>query len=141
MFFCNGTNIVVFFSSDKIEMFVFLSSLGGLLPNSDYGQRPSCFDTCHLHDGSSAHHSVSSSSSSSVKNTTATCFEIKLFSSSPSPATILQSSFNESSSFNRTSNASLSASAISIISLTWSSIFVNLFTFVTVVFRRNFCQE
>ena len=103
------------------------------MTNSDYGQPPYCFDTCHFTDGSFQHHSVSSSSlfeqSRSKQKTTPKCFEIEFIPT-------ISISINESI-FNDTSNASLSSSAISIISLTWSSIIVNFVTFIVVLSITN----
>ncbi|CAF3744010.1 unnamed protein product [Adineta steineri] len=63
---------------------------GGIVTNSNYGHRPHCFDTCHLGDGSSQRHSVSSSSNQSLLTkivkehvTTPLCFEIEPLLSSP----------------------------------------------------------
>lgn len=98
---------------------------GGLLTNSDYGQRPYCFDTCHLHD-----HSVSSSSKTFVEDrkTTIECFDIEFL-----PLSTLIDSFS-----NQTINASLSSSALSFI----SSIFVNLLTMIFIYqLRTNIFNE
>jgi hypothetical protein len=101
--------------------------------NSDYGKRPYCFDTCHLADGLFQHHSVSSSSDKSYLGTIPVCSEIELL--PPSPSEQLSLSINNSI-FNHTSNASITASAISIISSTWSSIIVIRLTFIFVLLLR-----
>ena len=112
----------------------FFFLLGGLLTNSDYGQRPFCFDSCHLTDH---HHSVSSSSG---EKTTPNCFQIELLPPSPSEQMTFPTSLNESI-INQTSNASLSASAISIISFAWSSILLKLCTFFFILRRLIGRQE
>ncbi|CAF1152023.1 unnamed protein product [Adineta steineri] len=80
---------------------------GGIVTNSNYGHRPHCFDTCHLGDGSSQRHSVSSSSNQSLLTkivkehvTTPLCFEIEPLLSSPTE----QSLFVNDSITNYTSN-------------------------------------
>jgi hypothetical protein len=100
--------------------------------NSDYGHRPYCFDTCHLAGGSFQGDFASSSSKKSshlispliklIQNlvTTPPCFKIELLPPSPSEQLSLPISLNETIS-NYTNNASLSASAISIISSACSS--------------------
>ncbi len=128
--------------------------LGGIVANSDYGQRPHCFDICHLFGGSLQRPSISSSSLSNKSSyplyslakfvegivTTPTCFEIEPLSPS-SPEQISSSSssifVNESISHS-TSNTSLSASAITITitSSSWSSI---MLTFIF-VFQMKFLQ-
>ena len=85
--------------------------LGGIVANSDYDQRPYCFDRCHLSNGSLKRHSVSSSPgtfSTSYESlaermvTTPQCFNIELhalteFNQSNSSA-ILDSQHNRTSS-------------------------------------------
>ena len=100
--------------------------LGGIVTNSDYGQRPHCFDTCHLYSGSLQRPSSTSSSSNrsssnipSLSNfieglvTTPTCFEIQPL--SPAASSLISPNI---------SNTSLSASAITITWSYWSLIFV-----------------
>jgi hypothetical protein len=106
--------------------------------NSNYGKRPYCFDTCHLADGSFERHS----NLSSIKNvqdrvTKPPCFEIESLSPSPSEQLLLPLFMNDSIS-NYTSNSSISASAISIISSSWSSIIVNSLTFIFVLLLKIF---
>ncbi|CAF1522448.1 unnamed protein product [Adineta steineri] len=87
---------------------------GGIVTNSNYGHRPHCFDTCHLGDGSSQRHSVSSSSNQSLLTkivkehvTTPLCFEIEPLLSSPTE----QSLFVNDSITNYTTNYSTIAEA------------------------------
>jgi hypothetical protein len=103
---------------------------GGIVANSDYGQRPHCFDTCHLFRGSLQRPSsmLSSNQSSSripsLENfieglvTTPKCFEIQPL---PSVSSLI---FADESISPNTSNTSLSASAITITWSYWSFIFV-----------------
>ncbi|UJR22196.1 hypothetical protein I4U23_025260 [Adineta vaga] len=117
---------------------------GGIVTNSNYGHRPHCFDTCHLADGSFQRHSVSPSSSSEkpsiikVPETSVTaslCFEIDPL----LPSSIEQDSSSlslDDSISNYTRNASLSASALSIISSAYSSILVNILTFIFVLLSK-----
>ncbi|CAF1269476.1 unnamed protein product [Rotaria sordida] len=115
---------------------------GGIVPNRDYGQQPYCFDTCHLADGSFQLHSVSSSSNKSILTKTnedhvtrLPCFEIELLPFSPSEELLLPLSINNSL-FNYTNNTSISASAISIISSVWSTIIVNILTYIFIFLFR-----
>ncbi|CAF3180853.1 unnamed protein product [Rotaria sp. Silwood2] len=115
---------------------------GDIVPNSDYGQPPHCFDTCHLADGSFQLHSDSSSSNKSSLTKTnkdhvtkLPCFEIKLLPPSPSKELLLPLSINNSI-FNYTNNTFISASAISIISSIWSTIIVNILTYIFVFLLR-----
>ncbi|CAF1515513.1 unnamed protein product [Adineta ricciae] len=115
---------------------------GGIVRNSDYGYRPHCFDSCHVQNGSLQRPSVPTSPSlsrnSSISSspviqllehhvTTPPCFEIQ-----PPPPSSTDSSTSslifvtESMSPNR-SNTSLSASARTIISPSWSSVVLTLF--------------
>jgi len=121
-------------SERDFDLFIF--SLGGIVANSDYGQRPHCFDTCHLFHGSLQRPSSplssnkSSSRTPSLENfieglvTTPTCFEIQPL--SPASSLIV---LGESISHN-TSNTSLSASAITITWSSWSSIIITTIIFV-----------
>ncbi|CAF3132940.1 unnamed protein product [Rotaria socialis] len=115
---------------------------GGIVANSDYGQPPHCFNTCHLADGSCKIHSVSSTSSnqSSLITTTATktsqnhasehsCFEIELLTPSLSEQFSLPPLPINDSIPNDTNNTSISSSAISSIG---SSIIRNRLTFIFV---------
>ncbi|CAF1201785.1 unnamed protein product [Rotaria magnacalcarata] len=98
---------------------------GGIVTNSDYGQPPHCFNTCHLADGSFKTHSVSSTSSnqSSLIATTKTsqnhaselssCFEIELLTPSLSEQFSLPPLPINDSIPNDTNNTSISSSAIS----------------------------
>ncbi len=110
------------------------------MTNSDYGQRPYCFDTCHLTDGSFQHHSVSSSSSDTnllETKTIPTCFEIALL----SPSSSFKEIFMNESIFNYTSNTTISASAISIISSSIIIIIIiNLLTLIF-IFQLRILQE
>ncbi|CAF2597162.1 unnamed protein product [Rotaria sp. Silwood2] len=115
---------------------------GGIVDNIDYGERPYCFDTCHIYHGSlqrpsslsspisNQTSSSSFSSSSSVPSiakfiegivTTPPCFEIKTLSPSSSEQNKSSLVFVDESIFDNTSNTSLSSSAITIISSSWSS--------------------
>ncbi|CAF3337007.1 unnamed protein product [Rotaria socialis] len=119
---------------------------GSIVTNSDYGQRPHCFDSCHLSNGSLRRPPISSSPSilpifAEKIVTTPPCFEIELLlpsSSSPS-AQIISSSLilDDVSIFNNISNTSLSATAITIISSSWSSI---ILTFIF-VFQWNYDDD
>lgn len=114
-----------------------LSDLGGIVPNSDYGRRPHCFDTCHLNHGSLQRPSspplLSNQSSlngtPSVQKfvedlvTTPTCFDIQPFA---------EISFDPMLSSN-TTNTSLSAS--SRMQRTSSSI---IYTLMMLIFQSKF---
>lgn len=101
-------------------------SLGGIVGNSDYGERPHCFDTCHLFNGSLQRPSSpifgSSNQSDDLPSpvekfledlvTTPPCFEIKPLSPSLSEQTNRSSEIFLDELFSpNTSNTSLSASA------------------------------
>ncbi|CAF0905335.1 unnamed protein product [Rotaria sp. Silwood1] len=112
---------------------------GGIVGNSDYGERPYCFDTCHLFHGSlqrpssllpSISNKTSSSSSFSIPSitkfvedlvTTPPCFEIKPLQPSSFEQTTSSLVIVDESIFDNISNTSLSSSAITIISSSWSS--------------------
>lgn len=114
--------------------------LGSIVANSDYGQRPHCFDTCHLYNGTlqrpssltapvfNKTHSSTASIAAGIQNhvTTPQCFNIEPLLPSSSERQI---SFDESI-FGNTSNTSLSASAKTTISSFWSSI---ILTFIVIV--------
>ena len=113
------------------------------MTNSNYGHRPHCFDTCHLGDGSSQRHSVSSSSNQSLLTkivkehvTTPLCFEIEPLLSSLTEQCSLSLFVNDSIT-NYTSNASMSASAVFIIPSSCSSIIVNILTFIFVLLLKT----
>lgn len=133
LFYCNGKYKRLMRDQTKKRQWLFIlfffSVQGGLLTNSDYGQRPYCFDTCHLRD-----HSVSSSSKTFVEDrkTTIECFDIEFL-----PLSTVYDSLS-----NQTTNTSLSSSAISIISSISSSIFVNLVTMIIIYrLRTNIFNE
>ncbi len=108
------------------------------MTNSNYGQRPYCFDTCHLADSLFERHSnLSSTKNNQDRVTKPLCFEIE--SLSPSLSEQFSLSLNDSIS-NYTSNLTMSASAISIISSAWSSIIVNILTFIFVLLLKIFQQ-
>ncbi|CAF0771582.1 unnamed protein product [Adineta ricciae] len=119
---------------------------GGIVTNSNYGHRPHCFDTCHLTDDLSQRHSISSTTLPSSKASLAmenleinagasSCFEIRPIVPSSIPPDLSLLSLNESIS-NYTRNASTSGSALSIISSAYSSILVNLLTFIFVLLSK-----
>jgi hypothetical protein len=122
--------------------------LGGIIGSNDYGHRPHCFDTCHLSRGSlqrpsSVSTSLLNKSSYPISSfekfvenlvTTPPCFEIIPLTSSPSQQTTSSLIFVDESIAHNTSNTSLSASAITITSSSWSSI---ILTFIF-VFQMKF---
>lgn len=88
---------------------------GGIVANSDYAQRPYCFEKCHLANGSWKRHSVSSSSDNGSKSAIAqmatnpivqNCFDIEY-----KPQTEINQSSTIDSQINQTL---LSASSISL---------------------------
>ncbi|CAF2065771.1 unnamed protein product [Rotaria magnacalcarata] len=111
---------------------------GSIVTNSDYGQPPHCFDSCHLSNGSLQRSSASSSSSYILSTfieksvTTPPCFEIKLL--LPSSSSLI---LDGVSIFDNISNTSLSATAITIIPSSWSSI---ILTFIF-VFQWNYDDD
>jgi hypothetical protein len=122
---------LIFISSVSFFLPHFISCpSGGIVANSDYAQRPHCFDTCHLASGVLQQHSVLSSTSASVHQlmtnfvTTPQCFDIELLSTSDTDQSFSSSSsqFVNESIFDSSKNLSLpSSSAISLRSLSSSS--------------------
>jgi hypothetical protein len=121
---------------------------GGIIGSNDYGHRPHCFDTCHLSHGSlqrpsSVSTSLLNESSYPISSfekfvenlvTTPPCFEIIPLTSSSSEQTTSSLIFVDESIAHNTSSTSLSASAITITSSSWSSI---ILTFIF-VFQMKF---
>ncbi len=134
------------------DFYMLILYLGGIVSNSDYGRQPHCFDTCHAFGGSLQRPSDLSLSLSSNKSsypipslakfvenivTTPKCFAIKPLPPSSSEKTASPLIFVNGSISHNTSNISLSASAITITSSSWSS---NILTFIF-VFQMKFLQD
>lgn len=120
---------------------------GGIVENNDYGQRPHCFDSCHVSHGSlqrpsqptdtSSSGSTSKSIGSFIENlvTTPPCFEIQPYLSLSDSKPSLSSLTNETLFENRT-NRSRSSSAINrTISLSLS--FILTFIFLDKILTTN----